>query len=118
MQREFRLNSSTDFKRVRRIGKSYPHPLVVLVVLPNQSTRLRIGVAAGRSVGNAVQRNRAKRRLRAAIQPMLAEMKPGWDAILIARQPLLSAPFLELRQALRHLTVRAGILERNHDQQE
>ena len=52
-------------------------------------------------MGNAVRRNRAKRRLRAAIQPMLAELKPGWDAVLIARQPLLSAPFLELRQALR-----------------
>lgn len=75
-------------------------------------------MTAGRSVGNAVQRNRAKRRLRAAIQPLLAELKPGWDTILIARQPSLSAPFLELQVALRQLSVRAGLLDSNNDKRE
>ena len=68
MQSKFRLTRSEDFKRVRRIGKSYAHPLVVLVVQASEtSTHVRVGVAAGKTTGTAVHRNRAKRLLREAI---------------------------------------------------
>ena len=79
MNRRFRLTRSTDFKRVRRIGKSYAHPLVVFVAAPNELQQVRIGVVAGRAVGSAVQRNRAKRQLRACLQQWLACL-PGGDA--------------------------------------
>ena len=100
MKPRFRLTSSTDFKRVRRFGKSYAHPLLVLVVHPNELAVTRFGIAAGRSLGGAVNRNRAKRRIRAALSPFLEEVSPGWDIILIARQPLLVAPFQELQIVL------------------
>lgn len=45
MQKRFRLSRSEDFKRVRRIGKSYAHPLVVLVAQANEtSTQIRVGL--------------------------------------------------------------------------
>ena len=100
MKRRFRLTSSTEFKRVRRFGKSYAHPLVVLIAHRREDDQTLFGVAAGRSVGKAVQRNRAKRRLRAAIQPALPNAAPGWDVVLIARQPLLEAPFSHVQAAL------------------
>ena len=59
MQRKFRLTRSEDFKRVRRSGKSYAHPLVVLIVQAHDQPRVKVGVAAGRTVGTAVYRNRA-----------------------------------------------------------
>jgi ribonuclease P protein component len=105
----FRLTSSTDFTRVRRFGKSYAHQLFVLVAHPNDLEHPRFGVAAGRSLGNAVNRNRAKRRLRAAIQPVIEEILPGWDIILIARRPLLGAPFQSIQSALAGLVKRAGL---------
>ncbi len=111
MKRNFRLTRSTDFKRVRRFGKSYAHPLVVLIVYPNGLEQPRIGVSAGRSVGNAVQRNRAKRLIRAAMQPHLSEIKPGWDMTLIARQPLEQATFDEAHIALLSLLRRARLLQ-------
>ena len=110
MKPRFRLTSSNDFKRVRRFGKSYAHPLVVLVALPNELAVTRIGVAAGRSLGGAVKRNRAKRRLRAAIQPLLDKTITGWDVILIARRPLLEAPFQEICSALETLLGKANLL--------
>jgi ribonuclease P protein component len=106
----FRLNSSTDFTRVRRFGKSYAHPLLVLVAHPNDLEHARFGVTAGQSLGNAVKRNRAKRRLRAAIQPNLEHIVPGWDIVLIARQPVLAAAFQEIQAALAILLNRAGLL--------
>jgi len=110
VKRKFRLRKSTEFQRVRRYGSSYAHPLIVLVVLPNDQEFSRIGIAAGRSLGNAVHRNRAKRLMRAALQPLFQRVAPGWDIILIARQPLLGASFPQIQSALSELSSRAKIL--------
>ena len=133
MQRKFRLTRSEDFKRVRRSGKSYAHPLVVLIVqahdrrgaAPHVSPdtapgsgggssgdqpRVKVGVAAGRTVGTAVYRNRAKRLLREAMRTLIPIITPGLDLILIARPGLTSASLEETRQALLTLLQRAQIL--------
>jgi ribonuclease P protein component len=110
VQRKFRLTRSTDFKRVRRKGKSYAHPFVVLVVQTSEVPRVRVGVTAGRSVGGAVQRNKAKRLLREAIRPLLSELLPGRDLILIARPALLSKSLQDIRQVLTSLLHRAQVL--------
>lgn len=110
MQRQFRLTRSEEFERVRRSGKSYSHPLLVLVVHPNEDAGVRVGVAAGRTVGSAVKRNRAKRLMRAAMRPLLASLASGWDLILIARPALASASLAETRQALWTVLRRAGLI--------
>jgi ribonuclease P protein component len=120
VQRKFRLTRSEDFKRVRRSGKSYAHPLVVLIVQthdphafggdPVDQPRIKIGVAAGRTVGTAVTRNRAKRLLREAIRPLIPNIASSLDLILIARPGLASATLEETRQALLNLLKRAQIL--------
>jgi len=110
VNRRFRLKRASDFQRVRREGRSFAHPLVVLVVAPNTEGRVRVGVAAGRTIGKAVARNRAKRRLREVMRPLLPLLPPGWDLLLIARRPLNQAPFADLRQAVRLLLRRAGLL--------
>ncbi|HKZ03484.1 MAG TPA: ribonuclease P protein component [Pyrinomonadaceae bacterium] len=109
MQSKFRLTRSEDFKRVRRTGKSYAHPLVVLVAQASDSNRIRVGVAAGKTTGTAVHRNRAKRLLREAMRPLLPSLASGWDLILIARPALVSATLEETRAALLTLLRRARI---------
>ena len=115
MNRRFRLTKSTNFERVRRYGKSHAHPLIVLIALPNQAENTRFGVAAGRSVGNAVQRNHAKRLLRHAIQQVLPIVKPGWDIVLIARRTMAEATFQQSVTALVNLLGRAKLLQEAHD---
>jgi ribonuclease P protein component len=133
VQRKFRLTHSEDFKRVRRSGKSYAHPLVVLIVQthdqrsspvdqrstpvphvfggnPADQPHVKIGVAAGRTVGTAVSRNRAKRLLREAVRTLIPNIASGFDLILIARPRLVSATLEETRQALLNLLQRAQIL--------
>lgn len=109
MQRRFRLTRSTDFKRVRISGKSFAHPLVVLITLVSGEPGLRVGVAASRSLGGAVQRNRAKRLLREVIRPEIPALTSGCDLVLIARQPLLQSEFAEVRKAISGLLRRANL---------
>ena len=111
MQSKFRLTRSEDFERARRIGKSYAHPLVVLVVQASGTTTYaHVGVVAGKTTGNAVHRNRAKRLLREALRPYLKSFTSGWDLILIARPPLVTATLEDTRAALENLFRRAQIL--------
>ena len=128
MQRNFRLTRSEDFKRVRRDGKSYAHPLVVLIALEsenNDQPRVRVGVAAGKAVGTAVTRNRAKRLLREAMRSLIPNIAlrlrstqdnaSGLDLILIARPALGSATVEDTQRALLNLLQRAKILTPQHD---
>jgi ribonuclease P protein component len=115
VQRKFRLTRSEDFKRVRRSGKSYAHPLVVLIVQTHDQPRVKVGVAAGRTIGTAVHRNRAKRLLREAMRSLLPSIASNLDLILIARPGLVTASLEETRQALLHLLQRANILAPKHE---
>lgn len=109
MRRNLRLTSETDFKRVRRNGRSYAHPLAVLIANPNELDSTRFGVMAGKTLGGAVKRNRAKRRLREALRQMAPELKCGWDIVIIARKGLNESDWEGLRSALEGLMRKAGL---------
>jgi ribonuclease P protein component len=110
VNRKFRLRKTSDFMRVRRMGKSYAHPLIVLIAHQNDATIPRFAIAAGRSVGKAVQRNRAKRLLREAVRPLIPRIAPGWDIVLLARHPLVEAGYAQVQAALLSLLQKANLL--------
>lgn len=82
-----------------------------MVALPNTENRTRIGVAAGRSVGGAVERNRAKRRLRACLSIVVPDIPKGWDLIFLARKPVQEANFDQIQDAVRNVLNRARLLQ-------
>jgi ribonuclease P protein component len=112
LDRRLRLSHTSEFKRVWQSGKSFAHPLLILIKAPNNRYEVRIGVTAGQSLGNAVKRNRAKRRLRASISQYVKDIQKGWDLILLARDPLLEASFTEINAALEDLLCRARLVKK------
>jgi ribonuclease P protein component len=110
MERKHRLTRSIDFKRVRRTGKSHAHPLAVLISLRNDLPITRVGISAARSIGKAVRRNRAKRRLREAMRLLLPDIASGWDVVVIARPETADAEWNQLRTAVHELLQRSGLL--------
>lgn len=102
-----------DFLRVAARRLKWATPGLVLQAAPTPDAlpaeAPRIGYTASRKVGNAVARNRAKRRLReAARQVVVADASPGFDLVLIARQETLVRPFALLLQDLQTALKRVG----------
>ena len=110
IERRIRLRHSRDVQRVYDEGRSLAHPLLVMIVLPNDVDLSRVGVTASRRVGGAVERNRAKRLLREAARHLYPEFQSkGWDVMLIARPQLVNASEREVEKALSTLLERAGL---------
>lgn len=112
MGREARLRAVGDFQRVRSAGRSWSHPLVVLVAAPGRSPEgwTRVGITASRRVGGAVDRNRARRRISEALRLRYDRIESGWDLVFIVRRPATGAAFEALAGAVETLLARAGLL--------
>ena len=85
--------------------------LLVLYMLPNQLPYSRFGFSINSRMGNAVTRNRIKRRLRAIVSLQLDALQSGWDLLLIARRPLRSADYRQMEGACARLFRRAHLLK-------
>jgi ribonuclease P protein component len=107
---KYRLTRAIDFKRVRRSGRSYAHPLVVVLVAPGEFVNSRIGIITGRSIGKAVRRNRVKRQIREILRSLIPNFKKCVDIVVIGREPMQKADFNEIRLALLQVLERAEII--------
>lgn len=110
MKRTYRLRRNSDFQRVRQVGKSYASPILVLAFLRNELEYSRFGFVVNKRLGNAVTRNKIKRRMREATRLEMWHIKPGFDIVIIARKQIDQASYLEISQSLQHLLNVAGLL--------
>lgn len=99
-----RLQKRGDFLRLQHRGVKQVMPAFILqaAASPDQLPHIRIGYTASKKIGNAVCRNRAKRRLRAlAALALVSASRPNTDYVLIARHKILRAGFTQLEADLR-----------------
>lgn len=85
MKRNFRLTQRKDFKRVHSEGKKQKNQSAILLYRKNEFTHSRAAVVASKKIGNAVQRNRIKRLMRACLQNYWKLIDDGWDLVFYAR---------------------------------
>lgn len=109
MQRHLRLRRKADFARLRRHGRVWRHPFLVLSAAPNGLSHNRYGFITSKKLGKAVVRNRARRLLREAVRAVHDHLQTGYDIVLIARQPIAGQPYQAVLQAVETSLKRAGL---------
>ena len=109
MKREQRLTQKSQYTSVYSQGKSWVNELLVMKAIPNGLELSRFGFSVSKRVGNAVVRNRVRRRLRECL--LLTPCKPGWDIVFIARNPASKVDYHQLKKAVEELTLRANLLQ-------
>jgi ribonuclease P protein component len=101
-QKQDRLRSPLEFKRVYDRKCSVANQWLVVYGLPNELGRTRLGLSVSKRIGNAVARNRFKRLYREAFRLTRADLPAGLDLILLPRsthEPTLGL----IQQSLRDL---------------
>ena len=103
-----RLRKDSQFANVRAKGKTWACESVVLKAIPNGLYWNRYGFVTSKRLGNAVERNRIKRRLREIVRS--APTKDGWDLVFIARHGSRTASYQQLLSSVMKLLHRARLV--------
>jgi ribonuclease P protein component len=104
-----RIRKKSDFTALYRKGRSYRAGAFTLVILPNELGHPRMAAVSSRKVGNAVKRNKARRRARELFRRNKDLLTTSLDMLVITRRDMADAPW----PALRDQFVRAvGVLVR------
>ena len=99
-----RLTRRSDFRAASHGTRSSGRAFVLQALRRAEDGAIRVGFTVSRQVGNAVERNRVRRRLREIVRLSAAagagQLRPGHDYVLIGRRAALAAPFSEMMQEL------------------
>ncbi|HTR96358.1 MAG TPA: ribonuclease P protein component [Candidatus Acidoferrales bacterium] len=109
---QHRMRTARDFARVREGGTAFRGRCCLLLVLPSPGDVTRLGwIASKRGVGNAVQRNRARRRIREIVRRRWPRVPHhGFLLVFIASRGALAATHAQLASELESLLAHAGAL--------
>ena len=108
------LKKKGDFKTVFSSKKFAAGPQFSIHALKNHLGHNRLGIQAGKKVGNAVVRNRVRRLVKECCRLMTGELNPGFDIVIVARQSAgelaLFGGFSGVDEQLQKLLVKIGLL--------
>lgn len=91
---QHRMRNSRDFQSVRRNGKKVLTSGLVIHIYPGMygATPTRVGLTVGKDCGNAVQRHRASRRIRAAMRPVVQALPVGTGLVVKSLPQIHTTP--------------------------
>ena len=103
------VNENRDFKRAYAKGKSSVSPMLVTYHSKNRGKHLRVGITASKKIGNAVQRNRSRRVIRASLLPRMDKSR-NLDLIFVARGKTPFVKSTAVQKVMEKHLKEAGIL--------
>ena len=118
LQRSFSLKKNREFHFVYRSGKSAGSRSVVLIYTHARHRSVRVGFSVSKKVGNAVTRNKVKRRMRDAFFRYLPYVKTGYSLVFIAKANIADESFEQIHRHIGSTLRRANLLAPSNAQPE
>ncbi len=113
MNKIVKIKENRDFRRAYHRAASLVSPYVAVYYMKNRYGNIRLGITAGKKIGGAVERNRAKRVIRAAFSGCLPNIRTGYDFIIVARTRILSVKSTEVQKSIIKLLRKADLCSEN-----
>ena len=113
LQNYISLNVNSDFRRVYHRGKSCAKPALVVYSMKNRVGICRVGITVSKKIGNAVERNRSRRIIRAAFQSVMSsyELEGTYDFVLVARTKTKYLKATHVEKALIECLGQVGVIK-------
>ena len=105
------LTSNYLFLRAYRSKNSYVSPMLVTYLVPKKRGGICLGITTNKKLGCAVERNRARRIVRAAATELLKDTKKNYDVVVVCRHAILNKKSTDVKKVLRDHLTQAGVLE-------
>lgn len=114
LARNQRIRSDREIREAYAQGRRWVGRYMVLWLRSGPGAALRLGVVSSRKVGNAVARNRARRRVREAFRVNRRLMEGDLDIVIVARRKIGSASAGDVESELIGLARRAGLIRKDN----
>ncbi|MBR6378244.1 MAG: ribonuclease P protein component [Oscillospiraceae bacterium] len=99
MKHTVALKQNHIFRRLYAKGESAVGSFVVIYARRNGTQSSRLGITTGLKLGRAVDRNRARRRIRECYRLQEERLKPGYDIVIVARGPAIDGDFAAMQRS-------------------
>ena len=111
MEKRYKLRKNMEFKKVYSGGKNFWNRNLILYIRKNKLEESRFGVTITKKIGNAVVRNKIKRRIREIYRLNMYRIKDGYDLIFIPKKNVVDISYKELESALIHILKLSNMLK-------
>lgn len=115
MKQTVTIKSNCDFRRIYGKGKTFQGPALVSYVLKNRAGICRIGITTSKKIGNAVERNRSRRVIRAAYSMIEEKIHGNYDFVFVARSKTKYIKSTKLAEIMLSQLVEAGVINEKTD---
>lgn len=112
MEKRFRIRKNMEFKNVYKTGRNYWNRNLVLYVKKNGLNETRVGYTITKKIGNAVTRNKMRRRMKEIYRLNFHNIKEGYDLIFIAKRSIVDIPYKELEGSMIHIMSISKLLKK------
>ena len=111
MEHTVSLKQNHEFRRLYQKGKSAVSPYFAIYCRRTGRPQSRLGITTGVKLGNAVKRNRVRRRIRELYRTNEHRFFSGYDIVVVARTRAVFARYAELERSFLQLMRRLGIAD-------
>lgn len=104
------LKKNWEFTRAYKSKINFVSPILVTYIVKNRKSNLQIGITTSKKIGNAVERSRCRRIIRAAFFQIKDDILPGFDIVFVARSRTVKIKSTDIFSVMKEHLQSANVL--------